>query len=246
MTNFLRLFKTAKTLEERVKLIQEGNQHERNQLIKEYIPFIQKHISQQLGKYIDTKNSDLYSIGLMAFNEAIDKYNEKKGSFLNFAAVVMKSRVIDQLRREARNNKVVYMSQLFGVEEKNSIEEMLVEESFENRFETKLDMAFLIEKMKAYNVTLDDLLLEAPKHIDTRLRAIEVAKYVYEVEPLRKKFIRTQNLPMTDLMRELGISKKVVQRSRKFIIAVILILESDLDTLKGYINEVERREVSEI
>lgn len=99
----------------------------------------------------------------------------------------MKSRVIDQLRREARNNKVVYMSQLFGVEEKNSIEEMLVEESFENRFETKLDMAFLIEKMKAYNVTLDDLLLEAPKHIDTRLRAIEVAKYVYEVEPLRKK-----------------------------------------------------------
>lgn len=78
MTNFLRLFKTAKTLEERVKLIQEGNQHERNQLIKEYIPFIQKHISQQLGKYIDTKNSDLYSIGLMAFNEAIDKYNEKK------------------------------------------------------------------------------------------------------------------------------------------------------------------------
>ncbi len=246
MTNILRLIKTAKSLEERVKLIQDGNQDERNQLIKEYIPFIQKNISQQLGKYIDTKNSDLYSIGLMAFNEAIDKYDEKKGSFLNFAAVVMKSRVIDQLRREARSNKVIYVSQLFGVDEENGIEQMLVEESFESHFETKLDMAFLVEQMKAYNVTLDDLVAEAPKHIDTRIRAIEVAKYVYGVESLRKKFIRTQNLPIGDLMKDLGVSKKVVQRSRKFIIAVILILESDLDTLKGYINGLEGRETGEI
>lgn len=245
MTKFLRLLKANYSLEERIKLIQNGSLEDRNQLIQQYIPFIQKNISQQLGKYIDINNDDLYSIGLMAFNEAIDKYREEKGSFLNFAAVVMKSRVIDQLRREAKRNREVYISQLASDDEEKSLDYVLVEEGFESRLEAKLDMAFLIERMKSFNVTLEDLLKEAPKHIDTRLKAIEIAKHIYEVEALREKFIRTQNLPVGDLFNEIGVSKKVLQRSRKFIIAVILILDSNLDTLKSYITQLERGEASE-
>lgn len=240
MTKLLKFLKKNGSLEERIQNIQMGDEKEKNLLIQEYIPFIQKTISNQLGRYIEIENNDAFSIGLMAFNEAIDKYDKEKGNFLTFASMVIKSRIIDQLRRESRTSKEIFMSQLEGEENENFADNIIAVESFEERVETRVDMAALIRRMKTFGVTLDDLIREAPKHIDTRVTAIKIAKCVYENKDLRDKFIRTQNLPNVELMESLHISKKVIQRSRKFIIAIILILDSNLDTLKHYITQVER------
>lgn len=44
----------------------------RKQLLQDYQPFILKTVSRVTGKYIETENSEEFSVGLMAFNEAID------------------------------------------------------------------------------------------------------------------------------------------------------------------------------
>ena len=243
MRKILKLLKgkQTQTLEERISIIQAGNEEEKNKLIKEYIPFIQKNISQQVGKYIDINNDDLYSIGLMAFNEAINKYNQDKGSFLSFASMVIKSRVIDQLRKESKRSKEVYISQ-FSSEEEDGADYLMATEGFEDKLEIKMDMKTLLQRMETFGVTLDDLVKEAPKHVDTRVNAVKIGRYVYENKALRAKFMKTNNLPVSDLIKDLDVSKKVLQRSRKFIIAVILILDSNLDTLKSYISQTEGRE----
>ncbi|WP_034328119.1 RNA polymerase sigma-I factor [Alkaliphilus transvaalensis] len=246
MRNILKLLKGKQSLEDRVSMIQQGNEIEKNRLIEEYIPFIQKNISQQVGKYVDIKNDDIYSVGLMAFNEAIDKYNKEKGSFLSFAAIVIRSRIIDQLRKESKGLKEVYISQFSFEEDESSLDQFTAVESFENQLEIKMDMATLIKQMEAFGVTLDDLLREAPKHLDTRIKAVEIGRYVYGQKDLKAKLMKTHNLPVTDLIRDLQVSKKILQRSRKFIIAVILILDSNLDTLKGYISQVEGRQDCEV
>ncbi len=244
MTKLLNIFKKKKTLEERVKDIQNGNEDDRNNLIEEYIPFIKKILSNQLGKYIEVENNDAFSIGLIAFNEAIEKYDEKRGNFLTFASMVIKSRLIDQLRSESRRSKEVYISQLKSDDEDdNYTENIMAIEGFEAGIETRLDMATLVENMKDFDVSLEDLINHAPKHRDTRITAISIGKYVFENAHLREKFLKTKNLPTSDLMRDLKVSKKVVQRSRKFIIAIILILNSDLDTLKEYISHNERGKI---
>lgn len=244
MTKLLNIFKKKKTLEERVKDIQNGNEEDRNNLIEDYIPFIKKILSNQLGKYIEVENNDEFSIGLIAFNEAIEKYDEKRGNFLTFASMVIKSRLIDQLRSESRRSKEVYMSQLKSDEEDdNYTENIMAIEGFEAGIETRLDMATLVENMKYFDVSLEDLINHAPKHRDTRISAINIGKYVFENTHLREKFLKTKNLPTSDLMRDLKVSKKVIQRSRKFIIAIILILNSDLDTLKEYISHNERGKI---
>ncbi len=242
MRTFLKLLKGKYSLEERINLIQQGDEGEKNSLIQEYIPFIQKNVSQQAGKYIDINNDDLYSVGLLAFNEAIDKYNKEKGSFLSFASMVIKSRVIDQLRRESKRSKDIYISQICMDDDEQKTDHFMVSDSFESQLEVKMDMELLIQQMSAFGVSLDDLIKEAPKHVDTRIKAVEIGRYVYETHNLKNKFMKTQNIPVTDLIKELNISKKIVQRSRKFIIAVILILDSDLDTLKSYITQLEGRE----
>ena len=241
MTKLLNIFNKKITLEERVKHIKNGYEDDRNNLIQEYIPFIKKVISNQLGSYVEVENDESFSVGLMAFNEAIEKYNEDKGNFLTFASIVIKSRLIDQLRKESKRSNEILASQL-GDNEEAYPENIIAVEGFEAKIETKFDLASLVHNMKDFGISLDDLINEAPKHEDTRIMAVKIGRHVFENRQLCEKFLKTKNLPTGDIMKGLSISKKIIQRSRKFIIAIILILESDLDTLKKYISNVEGRE----
>lgn len=62
---------------------------DKNSFIKQHIPFIIKTVSQITGQYV-TLNQNEMSIALLAFNEAIDKYEEERGGFLPFAKVVIR------------------------------------------------------------------------------------------------------------------------------------------------------------
>ncbi|GAA0122927.1 MAG: RNA polymerase sigma-I factor [Clostridium argentinense] len=236
MARLLSIFNKEKTLEQRVKDIQKGNENDKNNLIEEYIPFIKKVISNELGQYVDIENNDAFSIGLIAFDEAIKRYNEKRGNFLTFASVVIKSRLIDYLRSCARKPKEIYISELKCDDESYGYNENIIAlDSFEKRVEIRYDITALVKEMKNYGVSLEDLIKESPKHKDTRVTAISIGRYIFENDYLKEKFLKTRNLPVNDLTRQLCVSKKVLKRSRKFIIAIVLILNSDLDTLKEYI-----------
>ena len=77
-------FFSKNSLGKRIEHIQSGDKLEREKLIEEYIPFIIKTISSLTNRYVESENSEEYSIGLEAFNEAIDRYEAKKGSFIAF------------------------------------------------------------------------------------------------------------------------------------------------------------------
>ena len=55
-----------------------------------------------------TTSDDEYIIAMMAFGDAIDGYNENKGDFLGFAKTVIRNRIIDSIRREAKHNSVPF------------------------------------------------------------------------------------------------------------------------------------------
>jgi len=63
--------------------IKAGDKLLKDRFISDYKPFIIKSVSQILNnRYIDIENSEEYSVGLIAFNEAIEKYDkDKKCSF---------------------------------------------------------------------------------------------------------------------------------------------------------------------
>jgi len=81
----------------------------RNQFITDYVPFILKTVSDQLKRYVETENSEEYSVGLLGFNEAIDKYESSKGSFLSFAKLVIQSRIKDLIIKNKSLENVVYI-----------------------------------------------------------------------------------------------------------------------------------------
>ena len=100
--------KKKRTLEEAVVLIQQGDQVLLNEIIASYKPFIAKTVSSVCKRYIHATD-DEFSIGLIAFNEAIEKYLPERGrSLLSFAEVLIKRRVIDYIRKQTKSQHISY------------------------------------------------------------------------------------------------------------------------------------------
>ena len=233
-------------LGEIIKNIKDGNTELREKFIKDYNPFIIKVVSKSIGTYVDLENSEEYSVGLLAFNEAIDCFDDSKNSgFLSFAETVIKRRIIDFKRKEAKNSKVFPLSYFERQDEEENL-------SFENKFftvdassqfsnvEVKEEIESFIKRMYTFGINLNDLVNTAPKHMDSKRLSIKIAKVLAENKDLSEKLEKKKTIPMTDLMKLVDVNHKTIERNRKFIISVYIILNSTLETLKSYVENVEK------
>ncbi|MTI48692.1 RNA polymerase sigma-I factor [Sporosalibacterium faouarense] len=241
MAKILDIFKRKKdTLEERLISIKEGDTQERENLIAEYTPFIIKSITKVTNRYIETENDDEYSLGLEAFNEAINKYDIEKGKFLSFAQLLIRNKIIDYLRKESSKETVI------SIDEENANSGVSCHAIGEEDFTDKLDMKNEIIKfqrqLEEFDISVNELVESSPKHIDTRLNSISIARYIVENGHIKEKLLSKKVMPVKQLTTEINVSNKVLKRNRKFIIATVLILNSNSQLLKNYIEEVERRE----
>ncbi|GEN53064.1 RNA polymerase sigma factor SigI [Halobacillus faecis] len=240
-----RLFQKADpSLDEQVASAKQGDDDARNEMLKQYQPFIAKSVSEVCKRYIDPKKDDEFSIGLLAFNEAIQSYSCDKGSsFLSFARLVIKRKVIDYIRNEQKRVQVTSLDEDFHDEDQmeNPVEISAAKEKFQLETEAwhrKEEILEFQAQLQKYKLSFDELIDASPKHRDARESAVQVARLVYEDEFLCSQVIDKGRLPIKDLVDRVDVSKKTLERNRKFIIALVLILNGDYVYLKDYLKGV--------
>lgn len=81
-----------------------------------------------------------------------------------------------------------------------------------------------------------DLVEQLPKHKDARLNAIRVAELLVANEEWLALLFRKKQLPIKQLETMASVSRKTIERNRKYIIAVAVILAGDYIYLKDYLN----------
>jgi RNA polymerase sigma factor len=229
-------------LEQSVALVQQGNSELRNSLLLGYTPFISRVTSKVCKRFIDPSHDEEFSIALEAFDEAMLQYSTLKGSsFLSFADLVIRRRVIDYIRKEARHRGQISLDGRQQVEEEEdaeAIERKVSLQQYRTQYESSLrreEIEHYKEKLKQYDISLADLPDLAPKHYDARLNAISIAKTIVDQEGLRTEFLLKKKLPMKALMNEVEVSRKTVERNRTYIIAIILLLLEDYQYLHQYL-----------
>jgi RNA polymerase sigma factor len=241
------LFSTKKkkrTLEETVLLIQQGNQYLLDELIDSYKPFIAKAVSSVCKRYIH-ETDDEFSIGLIAFNEAIDKYLPERGSsLLSFAEILIKRRVIDYIRKQTKNQHINFDFNNISQEDESPGTIIVNELSFEE-YKKKTEDEFRKEEiihfqqlLKTFDLSFIELVENSPKHADARKSAIQVAKTLVDHKELLDQLQDKKRLPIKQLESMVSVSRKTIERNRKYIIAMALILTSDYIYLKDYIKGV--------
>lgn len=232
------------SLEEKVQLVQQGDVNLLNELIGSYRPFIAKTVSSVCKKYIN-ESDDEFSIGLIAFHEAIEKYNADKGSSLiSFSEILIKRRVIDYIRRQSKYETLsLDIGKQNGEDEYegSAVEVQLSIDAYQNKKEEEMrkeEIVQFTEMLRQFNLTFTDLLEQSPKHMDARKNAMMAAKILVEDSELRNHFLTKNKLPIKQLEKKVSISRKTLERNRKYIMAMSLILIGDFHYIKDYIKGV--------
>ncbi|WP_093674625.1 RNA polymerase sigma-I factor [Sporolactobacillus nakayamae] len=230
------------SLEMNIFQVQQGDETLRNSIIESYQPFIKKVVSKVCNRFID-QTMDEFSVGLVAFNEAINQYQKGQGSkFLTFADMVIRRRIIDFIRKESRQMRHIYLDQTKPSDE-NTMEESFIEQQAAiDHFEEQRRINERMEQIESYQlllleygITFDVLSKHCPKHADARENAKVSAKRLVERKELVSYLKKKKQLPIKDLLQFVSCSRKTIERNRKYIIALSLIYIGGFSALKSYI-----------
>ena len=223
-----------------VKRIQSGDDALKEHFISQYTPFIIKTLCSTLGTYIDINNSEEFSIGLLAFNESIECFNEKKNcSFFNFSEQVIKRKLYTYLSSRKKELKTLPFS-YFEETDENFENKYCVSESNDalHNIEMKDQYELFEEKLGEFGISFEDLVLHKPKHRDSLQQAIHIAKTLADDMVLYNKLMTKKTIPMVELLKKVKVNHKAVEKNRKFIISVCIILGEGFDDIKEHIKEV--------
>jgi len=219
-----------------------GDGEKRNKLIEKYRPFVLSAASDTCGRYLIIGHDDEISIALMAFNEAIDAYDpDKQAGFLGFARNVIKRRLIDFFRKESRRDGEILTSDFVEMDEEKestSWENKIAEDIHQEKRaaeDRRDEIQRFSEELGEMGITFKEIVDCSPKHEDARLRAMELASIVVGNPMLKQFLLEKRTIPIKKLTQLADCSAKTVERQRKYIIAVAIVLMGDYHYLGEYI-----------
>lgn len=215
------------------------NREQKEKLIQEYTNFIRARASNVMNRVI-TEQDDEYSIALIAFNEAIDSFNQEKGSFLAFAALVIKKRLLNYYRSESRHKRSVPFSSL-GTWDKDGEElEFDIEDTKMQMNEAALEIKLAAEELELFQISFWELSKASPKTKKTKRMCNEVVRYIIS-EPMLIEWVRKKKtLPAKLIKERIKVTDKLLERHRKYIMAVSIILSGEYEILAEYFPEIRR------
>src|SRR5665648_1234044 len=139
-----------------------GDEEVLEQFILQEMPYIRACAGKTLSMHINN-GSEEELLALEAFVEAVDSYSFDKGSFLSFARLVIRRRLIDGLRKEKEMENIIPMdpADLIINKDKKDTENLLEKENSEEKIADEIGM--LAGSLKKYGFSFSDLAVCSPK-----------------------------------------------------------------------------------
>ncbi|MBS4219238.1 RNA polymerase sigma-I factor [Bacillus sp. FJAT-49711] len=236
--------KSDTALNELVLRAKKGDEKVMNELLIAYTPFIKKTASLVCKRFIN-EHDDEFSVALKGFHEAILNFNPKENTSLKtFSHLIIRRRLIDYIRSESTRNET-----FFTLKDENgetsaddqhhifneiSISSFLKEQQAVERREEIKEYSKLL---KDYGMSFQVLATSSPKHAASRKTAIHIAQIIAETPKLYNYLTDKKKLPIKELVPIASVSRKTIERHRRYIIAVTLLINSNFVHLKEYIRE---------
>lgn len=218
-----------------------NNDDEVNKLVEEYKPFIAACVEKATGRYVRYGQDDELSIALIAFVEAVRSYNFFRGNFLSFAQNVIKRRLIDYYRKEKKHGEVISINEYYkdGEEEEadlstgEAVYRFRQEEISEYR---RLELEEMKKELAKWDISFFELVEASPKHNNTRKVYNDIIRFLLSSPDLIQLMKTKKYLPIAEIEKNTSIPRKKIERARKYIIAVIIIITGDYQYIEEYIN----------
>lgn len=204
------------------------------------MPFIKSETAKFLKRPPDPSDDEL-SIAMFAFYEAVRSYTKSRGAFLNFAALQIRSRLIDNYRKEKRNKGQISLDS--SDEEQADLLETIPDghdeyEETEMREATRQEIEELTAQMTDFGVSMTDVADNSPRQSRTVESCRRAIAYARSHPDILEDFLRTKRVPIARLAEGAAVDRKSLERHRRYLVAVLLICTNGYEILRGHIMQV--------
>lgn len=215
-------------------------------MLEAYQPFILQTASFVLKRYV-SQSDDAWSIALIAFWEAVNHYDQSKGCFEAFARLVMQRRLIDDLRKQRKYGLEIdvapdafagdmepepTVSEAYAALRSNAVPQ--------SESELKEEIAEAGDLLAPYGFRFMELVECSPKSEKTKKACTEAVLLILRSPDLMGRMQASHRLPIQTVAERTGVSHKVINRHRRYIIAVAEIMNGDFPRLKTYLQAAVR------
>ena len=242
-------------MDEQTKLALEAKTDERkfDALVESHRSWILRCASKAAKRYI-TDSDDEWSVALMAFHEAVQRFDGEKGTLKSLASVVIQRRVVDYLRSEGRHSAEISVlpgafdgemteEEATGVNlrvQQEVAEQSQEESPGERASRAREEIEGMQAILKEYGFSFFDLAECSPKAEKTKKSCAQAIRTLILSAVLMALMRLKHLLPIKDLSAESGVVRKILERHRKYIIAAAEILDGDFPILASYMDYIRK------
>lgn len=216
-------------------LIAKRNSDEIEQLLKDYLPFIKKQLSNFTD--VDIEYDDMLSIAMLTFVNCIKQYDEGKGNFLSFSSICIKNRLIDEYRKSSK-----YKAKIITYDNSSNDSKIYDKVSSFSKYNKDLEKENLNNEIDSlsmelsnFNIAFMELPKICPKQNKARIRCLELAKEVTSDLEMKTTFLNNHKIPQLELAKRFNISTKTIEKHRKYIVTLIILLLGDYPSIKSFL-----------
>lgn len=191
---------------------------------------------------IPNRRDEHIQIGMIALQEAIMKYDQERGRFSSFASQVIRSRLIDYERKVYRQTRNESLDLVADDEQELSYSEIQSAMSQfrkdQERELMQLEIAAYSQELAGWGLSFSELVQVSPKQERLRKRYFCVVDFLLESEELITWMDMHHKLPIQPIMEGLGEKKRNLERGRKYILSMVILLRGEYPRLKSRISGV--------
>ncbi|MDW5298607.1 MAG: RNA polymerase subunit sigma [Sedimentibacter sp.] len=200
--------------------------------------FIKQHeflilkTASKTAKHFISKNDDEWAIALVAFSDAIKKYDYERGSFISFAELIIHQNLVDYYRVQGRRSVEIRVER---------IEDEAIVEYNDNNL--KLEIEAITQVLNSYDFRFMDLVDCSPKVSKTKTACAKAVSYILNNPILVKEMRASKQLPAKIIEKNAGVPRKILERHRKYLIAAAEILHGDYPYLSDYLSYIKEEDM---
>lgn len=210
------------------------------ELIKKHERFILKCAAETTRRYI-AKSDDEWSVALVAFSQAVKSYSLEKGGFLSFAELVIKRRLIDYIRAQAKHGSEITVNPaVFGSEPEEQDDDIALKAEIRKKvshtpsYALKEEIEAITDLLAWYGFSFFSLIESSPKAEKTKSACAKAVRYLMANPLLISEIRHSKQLPTKAIEENGGVPRKIIERHRKYIIAAAEIITGDYPCLAEY------------
>ena len=211
-------------------------------LIEDFKPFLHSRAAKYALRTSGDQREELFSVAMIAFHEAIQKYDSSKGHFFPFANHVVCERIIDSIRSLYRRNddRIVPLEQ--EDDEYQSSQSIALKELAMRSYQAQSRQESLVyeiqqfkDELSTWGITMTSLSNNSPKHkklLDAyKAAVVQISQNQDIVQTIQLK----RYFPVKSIAELTGLPQKKLERARIFIIASLIIKLGDYEYLSDYV-----------